>query len=405
MDIRPFHALRPRPDLAARIASPPYDVLDEGEARRMAQGRPCSFLHVNRPEIDLPEGTDAHDGRVYERAAANLRRFREEGWLVREAEPSLYVYRQQAGGHAQRGLVGPCSVADYERGVVRRHEHTRPAPEADRARHIDAVNAQVGPVLAAFRDRADVAALLDADAAGEPLYDFTADDGVRHTVWTAADPGAYAAAFASVPAAYIADGHHRAAGARRVALQRRDRPGGAGAAEGFLAVLFPAGDLRILAYNRCVRDLAGLTPEAFLARLRGQGFEVEPGAPERPGGPGRAAFRLAGRWFGLRWTVPPGSDPVDALDVSVLQDRLLGPVLGIGDPRKDERLSFVGGIRGTQELARRVDGGRDAVAFSLHPTSLDQLMAVADAGRTMPPKSTWFEPKLRSGLLVHALDG
>jgi uncharacterized protein (DUF1015 family) len=405
MQIRAFQPWRPANDLAPRLSCPPYDVVSTAEARAAAAGNAMCFFHVSRAEIDLPDDTPSTAPEVYARAAANWRAFRERGWMVREDAPRLYVYRLRAGGHSQTGLVALCLADDYDRGVIRRHENTRQATEDDRTRHIEALNAQSGPVFLAHRGRPDIDALAAAVQAGAPLHDFDAPDGVRHTVWTVPDPAPFVRAFAGLDGAYVADGHHRAAAAARVARARRAPGAQPGNAESdwFLAVLFPAGQLRILPYNRVARDLNGLAPDAFLRRVRGL-FEVSEDAPPAPPAPGRAAMYLGGRWYGLAWGPPPAHDPVAALDVSVLQNRLLGPVLGIDDPRLSDRIAFVGGIRGADELRRRVDAGEAAVAFSLYPTSVAQLLDVSDAGRTMPPKSTWFEPKLRSGLFVHALD-
>ena len=406
MKIKAFHALRPAAALADRLATPPYDVVDTAEARRLAEGLPHSFLRVTRPELELADGTDPASPAAYARAAENFRLFLKKGWLARDPQPGLFLYRQIRGAHAQCGLVAVCSVDDYEQEVILKHEKTRQKPEDDRTAHITATNAQTGPVFLAFRDRPALTRAFAEGQAAAPLNDFTAVDGVRHTVWRVADPAAWVREFAAVETAYIADGHHRAAAARRVARERaaaNPRHTGAEEYNWFLAVLFPSSTLQILPYNRCVRDLNGLAPEAFLARVR-EIFDVAETAAGEPGGAGCVAMRLGEKWYRLSWRPDPAADPVAALDVSVLQDRLLAPVLGIADPRSNERISFVGGIHGTEEHERRVRDGRAAVAFSLHPVSLDQLMAVSDAGRIMPPKSTWFEPKLRDGLVVHAID-
>ena len=406
MKIHPFRALRPAPEVAARLASVPYDVVDTAEARTLAAGNPESFLHVSRPEIDLPEGTDPHSEAVYAQGAAALRAFVDRGSLIREPKPCIYVYRQTMGRHSQTGVVVCCHIDDYATDIIRKHEKTRQDKEDDRTRHALALKANSGPVFLAYRDTPALDALMDKATAAAPLYDFTADDGVRHTVWRAGGATApWRAAFEAVPLAYVADGHHRAKAAFRVGAERRAaNPGHTGREEynWFLAVLFPQSHLRILPYNRCVADLNGLAPADFLKSV-GEVFEVTPDAGPAPAAPRQTHMYLAGQWYRLAWA-PFVADPVAVLDVSVLQDRLLQPILGIDDPRTSTRISFVGGIRGTDELTRRVDAGREAVAFSMYPCSVQQMMDIADAGRIMPPKSTWFEPKLRSGLLVHELD-
>lgn len=404
MRIKAFQALRPPPSLAEKVSSPPYDVVDTAEARRQAEGNPDCFFHVSRAEIDLPDGTNLYDDVVYRTAAANFAAFRDRGTLAPDAEPGLYLYRLAWGAHVQTGVVAVCHADDYQHNVIRKHEKTRQAPEDDRTRHLVALGAHTGPVLLAYRDQAAVDRLVDEETRSAPLYDFTAPDGIRHTFWKALQSGLLEKLFAAVPAAYIADGHHRAAAAARVARERR--AAGASTEEEcnwFLAVLFPASRLKILPYNRCVRDLNGLAPDAFLRKVEEQ-FEVTPAAHAVPEHPGRVHLFLDNRWLRLSWPSAAMEDPVASLDVSVLQDRLLGPVLGIDDPRKNPRIEFVGGIHGTKELEARVRGGRAAAAFSLYPTTVDQLMAVADRGLTMPPKSTWFEPKLRDGLLIHPLE-
>ncbi|HOW97584.1 MAG TPA: DUF1015 family protein [Kiritimatiellia bacterium] len=403
MRIKAFQALRPPADRAARVASPPYDVVDTAEARRQAEGNPDCFFHVSRPEIDLPDGTGLYDEIVYRTAAANFAAFRDRGTLLPDPEPGLYLYRLTWGAHAQTGLIAVCHADDYAHNVIRKHEKTRQAPEDDRTRHLVAVEAHTGPVLLAYRDQPEVDRLVSGECRVPPLYDVTAADGIRHEIWKARDPAALERLFAAVPAAYIADGHHRAAAAARIARERR-AAGGPAAEESdwFLAVLFPASRLKILPYNRCVRDLNGLAPADFL-RLVGETFEVTPAAHPAPEHPGRVHLFLGNQWHRLSWPSAAMEDPVASLDASVLQDRLLGPVLGIDDPRKNPRIEFVGGIHGTKELEARVRSGRAAAAFSLYPTTVEQLMAVADRGLTMPPKSTWFEPKLRDGLVIHPL--
>ncbi len=399
MRLKAFRALRPRPELAARVAAVPYDVVSRAEAAALAEGNPDSFLHVGRSDIDLPANIDAYDLRVYSAARAALDRLVARGVLVRDAEPALFLYRQQMGGRTQTGVVGCVHVDDYEHDVIRKHEKTRKDKEDDRTRHVLALNAHAEPVFLTYRPRPELDRMAAAAAAGPPLYDFTAPDGVRHTVWRMPDAGPWIAAFASVPVAYVADGHHRSASAWRAARAR------GGEHDWFLAVLFPSRELRILPYNRLVKDLNGLTPAEFRDRLAALG-RVEATRDPVPPAPGSFCFFLDGGW--TRLTLDPTSvdrrDPIRSLDVSLLQDRVLGPILAIGDPRTDRRIDFVGGIRGTEELERRVRSGEMALGISMYPTTIDQLLAVADAGEIMPPKSTWFEPKLRSGLFVHELD-
>ncbi len=404
--IMPFRGLRPAPQHAADVAAPPYDVLNTAEARQRAAGRPFSFLHISKPEIDLPEGTDPYSDAVYEKGAENLQALIDQGVLLREAEPCYYVYRLTMGAHTQTGLVCAASVADYDSNRIRKHEFTRPTKEDDRVRQITALNAQTGPVLLAYRASQTVRELLARTAQQAPLYDVTADDGIRHELWQltdAADIEQITASFDAMPALYIADGHHRSAAASRVAAKR-----GAGqpACSHFLCVAFPDDEMQILDYNRVVRDLNGKTAKAVLEEIN-EAFTVSPeSSPAKPGAPGQFGMYLDGQWY--RLTIDPecipANDPVASLDVSLLQDHLLAPILGIGDPRTDERIDFVGGIRGLEELQRRVDSGEMAAGFALNPTSMEALMAVADANEVMPPKSTWFEPKLADGLVSHVLD-
>jgi uncharacterized protein (DUF1015 family) len=415
MQIRPFAALRPAPGKAAALAAVPYDVVDTAEARALAAGNPDSFLHVSRPEIDLPDSTDIHADAVYAQGAAAFKALQARGVLIREPDERLYVYRQIMGTHSQTGVVACCHIDDYARDIIRKHEKTRKDKEDDRTRHCLELNANSGPVFLTYRDTAELDARVAAAQKEAPLYDFTAVDGVRHTVWRVDGASApWIEAFDRVPLAYVADGHHRAAAAFRAGQQRRAaNPAHTGREEynGFLAVLFPETQLRILPYNRCVAGLNGLTPGAFLEKVEAvfktERLTADGAAPNdgeaTPAGPREVRMYLAGAWHRLTWDAFE-ADPVGRLDVSVLQDRLLAPVLGIDDPRTNTRISFVGGIRGTGELTRRVDSGRDAVAFSMVPVTVAQMMDIADAGQIMPPKSTWFEPKLRSGLLVHTLD-
>lgn len=406
MLVKPFAALRPVPEKAPVLASVPYDVVDTAEARVLAAGNPDSFLHVSRPEIDLPDTVDIHDDAVYAQGVKAFKDLQSRGVLLREPGERFYVYRQTMGAHSQTGVVACCHIEDYANDIIRKHEKTRKDKEDDRTRHCLELNANSGPVFLTYRDQAALDALVADAQSATPLYDFTAVDGVRHTVWRVEGPSApWAEAFRAVPLAYVADGHHRAAAAFRSGQQRRAaNPAHTGDEEynWFLAVLFPASQLKILPYNRCVADLNGLAPEAFLENVSAV-FTTEPADGAEPAGPREVRMFLRGAWHKLTWD-EVAADPVGRLDVSVLQDRLLAPVLGIDDPRTNTRISFVGGIRGTGELVKRVESGRDAVAFSMYPVTVEQMMDIADAGQIMPPKSTWFEPKLRSGLLVHTLD-
>ena len=406
MQIKPFAAWRPAPRKAAAVAALPYDVVDTAEARALAAGNPDSFLHVSRPEIDLPDSVNIYDDRVYAQGVKAFKLLQERGVLIQESGDRFYVYRQVMGSHSQTGVVACCAADDYGSNVIRKHEKTRKDKEDDRTRHILELDANTGPVFLPYRDASALDKLVAEVPKTAPLYDFTASDAIRHTVWRVeGDSAPWVKAFHAVPVAYIADGHHRAAASFRAGQTRRAaNPHHTGKEEynWFLAVLFPASQLRILPYNRCVADLNGLTPEAFLAKV-GKIFTVTPDAQPSPAAPRQVAMYLGGKWYSLGWPAFE-ADPVGRLDVSVLQDRLLAPVLGIADPRTDKRISFVGGIRGTDELKRRVDSGRAAVAFSMFPVTVKQMMDIADAGAIMPPKSTWFEPKLRSGLLVHTLD-
>ncbi len=409
--IRPFAGLRPAPGRAAEIIAPPYDVLSSDEARVRAAGKPWSFLHISKPEIDLPPGTDPYSAAVYARAASNLRAMLESGALVRDAAPCYYAYRIVMGSHVQTGLVAAASIAAYDANRIRRHELTRPDKEDDRVRQIEALNAQTGPVLLAYPAQPRIDALLAEAAQGAPDADAVADDGVHHTLWAIRDPRVQAQLtelFEALPALYIADGHHRSAAASRVAAARRAanlQHEGSQSCNAFLSVIFPHHELRILDYNRVVADLSGMSREQFLVRIA-QDFALEAsGSQVRPSRHGEYGLYLKGQWH--RLTIRPErvpSDPVQRLDVSLLTDWLLAPVLGITDLRRDKRIDFVGGIRGLTELEKRVDSGEMAAALALYPTTLDDLMAVADAHEIMPPKSTWFEPKLADGMVSHMLD-
>lgn len=405
----PFRALRPRPALAARIAAVPYDVVNADEARELADGNPLSFLRISRAEIELPAGTDPYSDAVYERAAANFANLRASS-LVVEDEPLLYFYRLRMGGMEQTGLAACFSIDEYEQDVIRKHERTRRDKEDDRTRHMIALGAQTGPVFLTYRASPAVGAVAGRVTAGQPFVDFEAADGVRHTLWQVggADRDDLVQAFARVPVLYIADGHHRAASAARARTDMGDRGlAGTSLSDGadvgtVMAVAFPHDQVRIMAYNRVVKDLGGLSPAQFLGDVR-ERFTMAAGGPVPPGR-GEIAMYFQGGWQTLRPHVAPDpDDAIGALDVSVLQDRLLDPVLGIADVRTDKRIDFVGGARGAAELQRLVDSGRAAVAFSLFPVSVSDLMRVSDAGAIMPPKSTWFEPKLRDGLLIHLI--
>ena len=413
--IKPFRALRPAPGKAAAVAAPPYDVLNTEEARHRARGKPSSFLHISKPEIDLPEGTDPYSPAVYARGAENLRHLIDSGVLIRDDKPHYYVYQLRMGEHLQTGIACVGSVTEYDRNRIRKHEFTRPDKEDDRVRQITALNAQTGPVLLAYRSNAELRQIIAANARGTPVCEVKADDGIVHTIWRIDDREQINAVTRIVDAMdslYIADGHHRSASASRVAAARgADNPRHSGDLDYnyFLCVAFPHDEMRILDYNRVVKDLQGQSATDFLLRV-GLKFTVTPATERaRPRHAGEFGMYLGGaaggQWY--RLNVQPDlipKDPVASLDVSLLQDHLLAPVLGIGDPRRDKRIDFIGGIRGLEELERRVDSGEMAVAFAMFPTSLEALMAVADANQVMPPKSTWFEPKLADGLLSHLLD-
>lgn len=406
MRIRPFQGLRPVPELAARVASVPYDVVNTEEAAKLAEGNPHSMLRIIRPEIELPVGTDVHSDPVYARGVANLKKFQDNGTFLRESAPCLYLYRQIRQGRAQHGLAALCHVEDYDNDIIKKHEKTRPDKEDDRTRTTAELNANPEPVFLTYNDVPDLTAAADKIRKTAPLYDFTADDGVQHTLWRIADTAPWVEGFARVPVSYVADGHHRSASAARVGRERRlANPHHTGNENynWFLCVLFPGSELTVLPYNRVVLDLNGLDTAGLLDRARAI-FRVTENASPEPASPRHVSMYLGGKWFGLSWDEDSQADPVSRLDVSVLQDRLLKPVLGIDDPRTSQRIEFVGGIRGTAALQKAVDSGKAAVAFSMHPVTVGQLMAIADAGQIMPPKSTWFEPKLRSGLFIHTLD-
>ncbi|MBS1151233.1 MAG: hypothetical protein H6Q89_2931 [Myxococcaceae bacterium] len=398
--LKPFRGLRPPKTKVLHVAAPPYDVVNSAEARSYAQGNPDSFFQVSRPEVGLPEGTDEHSDAVYARGAQSLKDFLTRGVLVQDPQAHFYVYRQKMGTHLQTGLVAAASVDEYDRGLIKKHELTREDKEDDRTHHIDALDANDEPVFLAYRAAAPIDALIAEITHDAPEYDFVTDDGIGHTFWVA--PVEFnpllAAAFARIEALYIADGHHRSAAASRVHTLRQGKPGNHDA---FLAVVFPHNQLQILDYNRVVKDLNGADVPHFLARVE-ERFNVEKSKRRKPDQVHHFGMYLDGQWYAL--TARPGTweqTPTGVLDVTILQKNLLAHVLAIGDPRTDKRIDFVGGIRGTDALEQRVDSGSAAVAFSMFPTTLEQLMAIADAGEIMPPKSTWFEPKLRSGLVVH----
>jgi len=403
---RPFRALRPRAEHASGVIAPPYDVVSYAEALALTRDKPASFLHISRPEIDLPPGTDPHSAAVYARGADNLQRLISLGFLVRDPAPGFYVYRLRTAGHTQTGIALSASVAAYEANRVRKHELTRPDKENDRVANIEALNAQTGPVLCAYRADARVADCIEQATRGDALFAVEDHLAVTHTVWRVGDPAAVRnleSALNALDALYIADGHHRSAAAARVAHRRGGR--GDASHDYFLAVAFPHDEMRILAYNRIVTTL-GMPPSAFLEALGARCLVAPSATPVSPERSGRFGLYLPGQWYAL--TMPESltqtPDPVARLDVSLLQNHVIGPLLGIVDPRTDARIGFVGGIRGLKELEQRVESGQAAAAFSLFPTRMEQLIAVADATLLMPPKSTWFEPKLADGLLSHVLD-
>jgi uncharacterized protein (DUF1015 family) len=401
--LRPFAALRPKPELAGRICELPYDVMSSDEAREMAAGNPLSFLHVSKPEIDLAPGTNTYAQEVYAKGKENFQRLILEGSLRQDAKPCFYLYRQIMGKHAQVGLVAVASCEEYLSGVIKKHELTRPDKEDDRVRHIETLNSQTGPVFLTYRAQAALDEFIAKKSAEAPAVDFTAVDGVRHTSWVVDDPAQIKfieEEFARIPALYIADGHHRSAAAARV-FQTRN---GAGQSGYFLSVIFPHNQMQILPYNRVLKDLNGLSPEQLLEKLDAVFIIKTPGAAA-PARKHELGFHLQGRWHTLNFRprFAATSDPIEKLDVTLLQKYVLDPVFGVTDPRTSTRINFVGGIRGTGELEKLVNGGGYACAFSMFPTSIEDLMAIADAGGIMPPKSTWFEPKLRDAMFCHLI--
>jgi uncharacterized protein (DUF1015 family) len=410
--IRPFRAFRPTSELAAEIAAKPYDVLNSDEAREEAKGHPLSFLHVGKPEIDLDRSIDPHDPSVYERGRENLQNLIKQHAIVEDPEPSFYVYAQTMGNHTQYGLVGCASVEEYWNETIKKHELTRKDKEEDRCNHVRVTNAHTGPIFLTYRDHPEIDKIVNKTIAVKPDNDHVADDGIRHQSWIIRDQKTIARIvelFKSIPNLYIADGHHRTASAGRVGRERKNaNPHHNGNEEYnfFLAVYFPSSQLRIMDYNRLVKDFNGLTEEQFFKNI-GQKFTYMPsGAPVKPSKKGEFGLYVNRKWYRLLANAEllHISDPVERLDVSILQNIILSPILGIADPRTDKRIDFVGGIRGLAELEKRVNSGEMKIAFSMYPTSIDELMSIADAGKIMPPKSTWFEPKLRDGLFTHFLD-
>lgn len=414
--VKPFRGVRPPASLAQEVASRPYDVMDDEEARAMTSGKPRSFLRVTRSEVNLDQSVDHYSPQVYDMAHAVMRRFLDEGTLRQDEEPSFYIYRLKMGNHVQAGVVAACSIDEYEDNLIKKHELTRPDKELDRVNHILATGAQTGAVFLTYRRRGAVDLVVKHAMKKSPDVEFTSDDGISHSLWVVSSPQQVAAleeAFASVPALYIADGHHRVAAASRARDRRRQQSDDAHTGDEdynrFLGVMFPHDETKILDYNRVVADLNGLTPAAFLEAVR-KNFMIEElmvsGTDTgKPGVIHQFGMFVAGKWY----RITPHPDTFDdqnrlnRLDVNVLQELLLGPVLAIGDPRIDKRIGFVGGIRGMAELESMVRQGKAAVAFALYPTSIDDLMAVSDAGEIMPPKSTWFEPKLRDAMVVHMI--
>jgi len=407
--IRPFNAQRPLPERAADVSAVPYDVVNTAEARAMAEGNPLSFLRVSRPELELSDDTNPYSDAVYERAAANFDNLKAAAPLVVEERPSLYIYRLRMGQHEQTGIAACCSVDEYDDDIIRKHERTRKDKEDDRTRHIITLRAQTGPVFLTYRGRDEIDQIVESEKTAAPLFDFVAPDGIAHTIWQMSEDATQKLiqSFHSVPLLYIADGHHRAASASRARAQLKSQnPDHTGNEEYnyFLTVLFPADQLRIMPYNRIVKDLSGMSRDEFVKALS-ERFSLSESASAEPSKKGEICMYLDGRW--LKLEAPSDSidtsDPIGSLDVSILQERVLDPLLGIKDVRTDKRIDFVGGIRGTTALEQAVREGRAAVAFSMYPVAIDELIAVSDANEIMPPKSTWFEPKLRDGLLSHLI--
>jgi len=409
--VKPFRGLRPVTDFASDVVAPPYDVLNTAEARERVKGHPLSFLHISKPEIDLPEGTDPYAAEVYAKGAENLQKLINDKILMRDEKACYYVYRLVMGVHQQTGLVVTASVADYDTNRIRKHEYTRPDKEDDRVRQIDALNAQTGPVFLTYRSNKVVEDITNKISKTTPTYDLTADDGVKHTIWLVAgdeDINTLTSTFDAMDCLYIADGHHRSASASRIAASRNSGISKIGEAshDYFLSVIFPDKQMQILDYNRVITDLNGLSENELIEKIKNS-FSIElVHSLYKPQKTTEFSMYLKGQWYklGINAELIPENDPVASLDISLLQNNLIEPLLGVSDPRRDKRIDFVGGIRGLEELEKRVDSGEMKVAFALYPTSLSQLMDVADANEVMPPKSTWFEPKLADGLVSHVLD-
>jgi len=401
--VKPFAALRPKPELASRICELPYDVMSSDEARQMADGNPLSFLHVSKPEIDLPPGTDLYSAEVYAKGKENFDRLIADGALFQDPKPGFYLYRQIMGQHSQIGLVAASSCEEYLTGVIKKHEFTRPDKEDDRVRHIETLNSQTGPVFLTYRAVAALDELFTRITAGQPDVDFTGKDNVRHTAWSVNDAEKLKqieAEFAKIPALYIADGHHRSAAAGRVYQSRN----GKGHSSTFLTVIFPHNQMQILPYNRVLKDLNGYSTSQLLAKLEAV-FDIATGGSPKPAAKHHLGLFIGGQWLSLKFRsqLTSTSDPIEGLDVTLLQKHVLAPLFGIDDPRTSKRINFVGGIRGTAELEKLVNTNEYACAFSMFPTSIEDLMAIADAGGIMPPKSTWFEPKLRDAMFCHMI--
>ncbi|MFO7569996.1 MAG: DUF1015 family protein [Smithellaceae bacterium] len=405
--VLPFSAVRPQKQYADQVAALPYDVMTREEGQKAVAGNALSFMHVEKSEIDVPDGTRPDDRLIYETAKKNFQKMKADGVLISDASPCFYIYRQQMGAQIQTGLVGVMSAVEYDEGKIKKHELTRQDKEDDRIRHVGTVGAQTGPVFISYPECSRINAIVDKLTAGVPEYDFTAQDGVVHTAWVVADAGIIEdlkAEFSQVQALYIADGHHRAAAGAAIARKRR-KAGQTQESDYVLAVFFPHNQLKVMDYNRAVKDLHGFTVDRFLETIREKFTVTDNFAVRAPRCLHEFGMYLDGKWYGL--TVKDGvfdaADPVASLDAAILQDHLLAPVLGIADPRTDDRIKFIGGIRGMDELEKLVRMDGYAVSFSVYPTTMEQIMAVADAGKIMPPKSTWFEPKLRSGLFVHEI--
>jgi uncharacterized protein (DUF1015 family) len=403
--IKPFRALRPSQNDVEQVASVPYDVVNVAEARRLVEGNPHSFLHVTRAEIDLPENVNVYSAEVYAKAKENLENLQKTGVLVRETAPAPYIYRLTMNGRQQTSVVACCAIDEYDEGLIKKHEKTRPDKENDRTNHIVTTRAQTGLIFLCYRGTDAINSLVEKAVSESPLYDFTAADGIHHEIWRVAETAELVEAFAEVPALYVADGHHRAASAARARESFKNQNENHSGTEDYntvIAALFPAEQLEILAYNRVVKDLNGFDDGEFLNKLK-ENFAVAETSNPVPAQRGEFCLYLGGKWFSLKPTFKNANSVIENLDVSVLENHVLCPILGIEDVRTDKRIDFVGGIRGTAELEKLVDSGNWKIAFSMFPTTIDDLLKVADANEIMPPKSTWFEPKLRDGLLVHLI--